>query len=102
MTGPLVALAELRLRAGRKAGALLLELERDQPGDKVVAAKLANMEQGGDRRSDQAANLPLDAISQPEAAAMLSVSTRAIQSVRAPDITRMLAALAAGESGPRR
>ena len=34
----------------------------------AVAEKLANMQHGGDRRSNQAANLPL--VSQPEAARM--------------------------------
>jgi hypothetical protein len=34
----------------------------------MVAAKIANMRHGGDRRSNQAANLPLENVSQPEAA----------------------------------
>jgi len=44
----------------------------------MVAAKLANIKNGGDRHSDQSANLQTDAISQPEAAAMLNVSTRSV------------------------
>ena len=46
------------------------------------AAELANMPHGGDRKSDQAANLRLENhISQPEAAKLLNVSERAIQTV---------------------
>ena len=34
----------------------------------AVAAKLANIQHGGDRRSDQAANLPVEGVSQAQAA----------------------------------
>jgi hypothetical protein len=44
----------------------------------MVAAKLANMPHGGDRKSDQAANLPL--VSQSTAAELLNVSDRSIRS----------------------
>jgi len=47
----------------------------------VVASRLANMKHGGDRKSDQVANLPLD-ISQHEAAEMLNVSERMIRTVK--------------------
>lgn len=58
----------------------------------VVASRLANMTHGGDRKSDQAANLP-DDISQPQAAEMLNVSERMIRSVKAiekaaPDLVK--------------
>ena len=46
----------------------------------MVAAKIANAEHGGDRRSDQAANLPL--VSQSGAAEMLNVSERSVRSAR--------------------
>ena len=48
----------------------------------VIAAKMANMKHGGDRKSDQAANLRLE-ISQPEAAKLLNVSERTVRSVKA-------------------
>lgn len=48
----------------------------------VVASRLANMNHGGDRRSDQVANLQFEKITQPEAAAMLSVSPRTVASVK--------------------
>ncbi len=47
----------------------------------MVAAKLANTEHGGNRK-DQAANLPLDRVSQSEAADMLQVSERSIRSAK--------------------
>jgi hypothetical protein len=50
----------------------------------LIAASLANMTHGGDRRSDQAANLPVGKISQPEAAKMLNVSERLIRQVKGP------------------
>jgi N6-adenosine-specific RNA methylase IME4 len=43
-----------------------------------VAAKLANIGHGGDRRSDQVANLPL--VKQDDAAALLNVSARSVRS----------------------
>jgi hypothetical protein len=39
-------------------------------------AKLANLAHGGDRRSDQAENLPLETVKQATAAALLNVSDR--------------------------
>lgn len=50
----------------------------------VIASKLANITHGGDRRSDQTANLPFE-ISQPEAAEMLNVSERTIRTVKEID-----------------
>ena len=41
---------------------------------------VANIKHGGDRKSDQAANLPLE-ISQPEAAKLLNVSERTVHPV---------------------
>lgn len=46
----------------------------------MVAAKLAKMPHGGDRRSDQAENLPL--VSQSDAAAQLNVSDRSIRTAK--------------------
>lgn len=46
----------------------------------TVAAKLANITNGGDRRSDQSANLHSGAVSQADAAEMLNVSTRSVAS----------------------
>jgi hypothetical protein len=48
----------------------------------MVAAKIANLEHGGDRKSNQAANLPLDAVTQPEAAALLNVGERSVRSAK--------------------
>jgi ParB-like chromosome segregation protein Spo0J len=45
----------------------------------MVAAKLANLAHGGDRRSDQAENLPLETVKQATAAAMLNVSDRSVR-----------------------
>lgn len=55
----------------------------------MVAAGLANMGHGGDRRSDQAANLPL--VSQADAASLLNVSARSVRDAKlikteAPDL----------------
>lgn len=53
------------------------------PGQRaVVAARMANMRHGGDRKSDQAANLRLD-ISQAEAAKTMGVSERSVNEVKA-------------------
>lgn len=45
----------------------------------AVAAKLANLAHGGDRKSDQAANLPVEAVTQVQAAEMLNVSERSVR-----------------------
>ncbi|MGF1629149.1 MAG: hypothetical protein ACFCUT_06730 [Kiloniellaceae bacterium] len=42
----------------------------------MIAARLVNVRHGGDRKSDQAANLPVDAVTTPCAAAMLNVGER--------------------------
>ena len=47
----------------------------------MVAAKLAKLPHGGDRRSDQAANLPLGP-TQGQAATMLNVSERTVRHAR--------------------
>ena len=49
----------------------------------MIAAKLANIEHGGDRRSDQSAILRVDHVSQLEAAAKLNVSRRTVQMAKA-------------------
>lgn len=47
-----------------------------------VAARVANMTRGGDRRSDQAANLPDGSLSQQAAANMLNVSERSLRDAK--------------------
>ena len=65
----------------------------------VIASKLANTNHGGDRKSNQAANLPLDSVSQSKAAAMLNVSERTLRSVKAVerDAPDLLPKMASGE-----
>jgi N6-adenosine-specific RNA methylase IME4 len=48
----------------------------------MIGAKLANISHGGDRKSDQVANLPLDKITQPQAAKLLNVSDRIIRDAK--------------------
>jgi hypothetical protein len=50
----------------------------------AVAAKLANMKHGGDRKSDQEANLPLEnnRVTQAQAADMLNVPQRPVKSAK--------------------
>lgn len=48
----------------------------------MVAAKLANLSHGGDRRSDQSSNLSLGALTQTEAGKLLHVSRTNVQSAR--------------------
>lgn len=45
----------------------------------MIAAELANISNGGDRRSDQSAKLRSEKISQPEAARLLNVSERSVR-----------------------
>lgn len=68
----------------------------------AVAARLANMEHGGDRRSGQAANLPngQPAVSQAKAAELLNVSERSVRDakhVQQDGIPELAAAVDAGE-----
>jgi len=53
----------------------------------MVAARVANLAHGGDRRSDQAANLPLEVpvaeVGQARAAEMLNVSPRSVRDAKA-------------------
>jgi ParB-like chromosome segregation protein Spo0J len=51
----------------------------------MVAAKLAKLPHGGDRRSDQAARLPLETPTQARAAQLLNVSPRSVRKARALD-----------------
>ena len=53
--------------------------EKVEVANELYAARVANMSHGGDRRSDQAANMPVE-ISQPEAAVLFNVSERTILS----------------------
>ncbi len=46
----------------------------------VVAAKIANVTHGGDRRSEQAANLPV--VTQAGAAELLNVSERGVRNAK--------------------
>ena len=48
----------------------------------MVAAKLANLKNGGDRISEHSANLQTGAVSQFDAADMLNVSTRTVASAK--------------------
>lgn len=48
----------------------------------MVASKLANIRHGGDRKSVQDANLPIDTTSQAQAADLLNVSTRSVTSAK--------------------
>jgi hypothetical protein len=64
----------------------------------LVAARLATNTHGGDRRSDQAANLPV--VSQPEAASLLNVGERSVRSARTvldEGIPELVAAVERGE-----
>jgi 16S rRNA G966 N2-methylase RsmD len=63
----------------------------------MVAARLANMQHGGDRRSEQAANLPL--VPQPEAAKRLSVGERSVRSARTVQDHAIPGLVAAVDSG---
>jgi N6-adenosine-specific RNA methylase IME4/ParB-like chromosome segregation protein Spo0J len=66
----------------------------------TVAARLANLTHGGDRRSDQAANLPLEAVTQQEAASLLSVSERTVRTAKAvleDGAPELIAAVESGE-----
>jgi N6-adenosine-specific RNA methylase IME4 len=51
----------------------------DESQRAMVAARLANLRHGGDRRSDQAANLPVGPISQLQAATALNASERSVR-----------------------
>ena len=51
----------------------------DESQRAMVAARLANLSHGGDRRSDQAANLPVGPISQLQAATALNASERSVR-----------------------
>jgi hypothetical protein len=48
----------------------------------MVAARIATLSHGGDRKSDQAANLPLDSRTQAEAADLVNVSERSVRTAR--------------------
>lgn len=63
----------------------------------LVGARLANLTHGGDRRSDQAANLPL--VSQADAAELLSVSPRGIRDAKVVIDNGAAALVKAVESG---
>lgn len=48
----------------------------------MAAARLATMPHGGDRRSDQAAHLPVEKIDQPTAAKLLNISERSLRTAK--------------------
>ncbi|MGJ0504109.1 MAG: hypothetical protein ACR65X_10295 [Methylocystis sp.] len=62
------------------------ERQLDESQRVMVAARLANIRHGGDRKSDQAANLPLEApiqqLSQAQAAQLTNVGERSVRSAR--------------------
>jgi hypothetical protein len=73
----------------------------DESQRAMVAAKLAKLPHGGDRRSDQAANLPLETPTQTEAANILNVSERSVRSARdvhAHGAPELVSAVEAGEA----
>lgn len=45
----------------------------------MIAARIANIEHGGDRKSNQAVNLPLDSVGQNKAAELLNVGERTLR-----------------------
>jgi N6-adenosine-specific RNA methylase IME4/ParB-like chromosome segregation protein Spo0J len=63
-----------------------LNLQRrhlDESQRAMVAAKIANLEHGGDRRPKQAANLPLETqVTQAEAASLVNVGERSVRDAR--------------------
>lgn len=71
----------------------------------MVAAEIANLGHGGDRKTDQAANLPLDdlpatGVSQTEAAKLLNVSERSVRAavaVRDHGVPELAEAVRSGE-----
>jgi hypothetical protein len=94
---------ELRQYAGDDAAAFVVSLNlhrrhltESQRG--MVAARLANMTEGGDRVSDQSANLHSGAVSRSDAAEKLSVSPRTVataakvQAEATPEVVRAVEA----------
>lgn len=69
----------------------------------MVAAKLANLDHGGDRKTDQGANLPLELdptpVTNSDAASMLNVSERSVKAARTVQRTGAPELVAAVESG---
>lgn len=69
----------------------------------MVAARIANLNHGGYRKTDQEANLPLEpftqGVTQADAADMLNVSERAVRSARAVQREAVPELVAAVESG---
>lgn len=66
----------------------------------MVAGKIAKLPHGGDRRSDQAANLPVESPTQAQAAQMLNVSERGVRlarSVHEHGAPELVAQVEAGE-----
>ncbi len=66
----------------------------------MIAAEIASGHHGGDRKSDQAANLPLDPVTQKEAAAKLQVAERTVRDavkVNTDGVPELAAAVKAGE-----
>jgi hypothetical protein len=75
---------ETRTYEGNEAAAFVvsLNLHRRHLSESqraAVAAKLANLAHGGNRKSDQAANLPVGSVTQAKAAEMLNVSERSVR-----------------------
>ena len=80
---PTVATLLSRVRA---YGAELIPTDtpfvRVYPPTPLPDALLANLERGGDRKSDQTANLQFDSISRAEAAEKLNVSERTVNAAK--------------------
>ncbi len=90
------------LQQGRWAGSVSLNLHRrhlpeSQRG--MVAARLANIRNGGDRVSDQFANLQTGAVSQSTAANQLNVSPRTVAVAAKVQAEAPPAVVRAAESG---
>lgn len=98
---------EPNLRTWDGAGSLVafvvsLNLHRrhlDESQRALVAKRIATLSHGGDRRSDQAASLPVETVTQAEAAELLNVSERSIRSAGRVLDTGAPELVAAVESG---
>lgn len=78
-------------------------LDEGQRG--LVAARFATMPHGGDRRSDQGANLPLESTTVAEAAELLNVSERTVKDARtvlASGDADLIADVGSGKKAPSR
>ncbi|GMV60755.1 MAG: hypothetical protein AMXMBFR72_38410 [Betaproteobacteria bacterium] len=73
-----IASVDAPAEAGKQVAKTLHRRHLDESQRALVGKRLSSMSHGGDRRSDQAANLPV--VTQSEAARLMSVSERSIRS----------------------